>query len=441
MMTFEQAQAYVNATIDERASRRMPNRLDRMRALLRELGQPHEAYPTFHVGGTSGKGSTSTMIASVLSASGKRTGLHAKPHLRSMTERARIDGIPVAEDRFAGLIEEMMPAIERVTGEHGRPTYYETLLALAFTHFATERVDAAVIEVGIGGTLDGTNVIVPRVAAITSVGYDHTEILGNTLEAIAADKAGIAKPGVPLVCAARDGGARAVIERHARDAGAPFVHVDDAARVRERTPTAYGERVIIDTECDRYTADIPLLGEFQARNAATAIAVLERAGDLRPSREAVERGLAHLVLPGRMEFVPGHPSVVFDIAHNPEKAANLAAALRERFGDRRLHYVVAIGESKDAREILRAFTRLPASFTFTAFSLPGKTAVPAPRLASLAEEFGAWGRAISDPVDAFSLARRTCAPDEIVVVTGSTFVVALVREWYCENVGVLAGAR
>ncbi|MBV8373632.1 MAG: bifunctional folylpolyglutamate synthase/dihydrofolate synthase, partial [Candidatus Eremiobacteraeota bacterium] len=181
--TFAQAHDYLLGTIDETVSRRTSYKLDRMRAFLRVLGDPHRAYPTIHVGGTSGKGSTCTMIAAVLHAYGKRTGLHTKPHLQSMTERARIDGVPVAPARFAELLDGMLPAIERITAEYGRPTYYETLLALAFVHFATEAVEVAVIEVGLGGRLDGTNVMQPLVTAITSIGYDHTEILGDTLEA------------------------------------------------------------------------------------------------------------------------------------------------------------------------------------------------------------------------------------------------------------------
>ncbi|MGA8533103.1 MAG: Mur ligase family protein, partial [Candidatus Tumulicola sp.] len=195
--TFERAEAYLLGTIDETTSRRTSYKLDRMRAFLHELGDPHRAYPTIHVGGTSGKGSTCTMIASVLQACGKRTGLHTKPHLQIVTERARIDGVAVDPARFAALLDDMMPAIERTAARYGRPTYYETLLALAFVHFALECVDVAVIEVGLGGRLDGTNLLRPEVTAITSIGYDHTEILGETLESIAREKAGIARPGVP----------------------------------------------------------------------------------------------------------------------------------------------------------------------------------------------------------------------------------------------------
>jgi dihydrofolate synthase/folylpolyglutamate synthase len=410
--TYREAEAYLLDTIDEVTSPRTSYKLDRMRALLRNLGDPHRSYPTIHIGGTSGKSSTSTMIAGALRASGKRTGLHTKPHLHSMTERACINGLPIQPQRFAELLDDAMPAIERTTVECGRPTYYETLLALAFAHFSQERVDVAVIEVGLGGRLDGTNVIDPVVTAITSVGFDHTEILGTTIEAIAFEKAGIAKRGVPLVLGNVAGAARAVIERCAAEAGAPIVYAHDVVQPGDLPP-------------------IPVLGIFQRRNATIAIAVLAQLDDaLRPSRDAIVRGFAELAIPGRMELIPTKPPVVFDIAHNGEKAESLVASLRESFAGRRVHYVVAIGETKNARRILEILAALPSTFTFTSYVAAGRRAIAPSRLSSIAESFGGWGRAIADPVDALTVARRLAASDDVVVVTGSTFVVAELREWY-----------
>jgi dihydrofolate synthase / folylpolyglutamate synthase len=430
--SYRRAQEYLLATIGEAVSPRTSYRLERMRALLRELGDPHRLYPTIHVGGTSGKSSVSTMIASALTSSGHRTGLHTKPHLHSMTERARIDGAAISRERFAGLLDEMMPAIERTAARHGRPTYYETLLALAFAYFARERVDVAVIEVGLGGRLDGTNVIDPLVAAITSVGLDHTDVLGDTIEAIALEKAGIAKRGVPLVLAAVPALAQSVIERYALEVGARVVHVRDVVRIEvEYDDRDRGQTISIRSVHAGYRLRLPLLGSFARTNAATAIAVLEQLDErLRPDAEALARGLADLVIPGRMELVPGKPAVVFDIAHNVEKAESLVASLRECFSGRRIHYVVAIGEKKDARGILATLSSLPSTFTFTSFAAAGRRAFPPEKLATIAQTLGGWGRAINDPVDAFTVARRTAAVDEVVVVTGSTFVVAALREWY-----------
>jgi dihydrofolate synthase / folylpolyglutamate synthase len=434
-MTFAAAQSYLLGLINENASRRMPNRLDRMDAFLEALGNPHREYPTLHVGGTSGKGSTSMMLAAALQASGRRTGLHTKPHLTSVTERARVNGIPIPEDAFGDLIGEMQTAGERIAYEHGKPTYYETLLALAFLWFARCEVDVAVIEAGVGGTLDGTNVLRPRVSIITNVGLDHTEILGETLEEIARDKAGIAKPGVPLISDVRDPGARRVIERTCADFGAPFVSVADTATIEPRPGERYGQAFDVVTPLDRYEIALPLLGSFQQRNAATAIRALEHLGDdLRPAKAEIEVGLARTIIPGRMEFFPSHPGVVFDIAHNPDKAQSLAEALVQTFAGRRITFVIAVGESKDAAEVIRPFVPLNSSFIFTTFTVPGRQASRPQRLASIAGELGAWGRAIADPVEAFAIARRNAEADDIIVVTGSTFLVATLRGWWMANV-------
>jgi dihydrofolate synthase/folylpolyglutamate synthase len=429
--SYARAEAYLQGTIDELVSRRTSYKLDRMRAFLAELGNPHRAYPTIHIGGTSGKGSTATMIASSLRAAGKRTGLHTKPHLQSMTERAQIDGVPIALERFAAVLDGMMPAIERIAVRFGRPTYYETLLALAFVYFAQARVDVAVIEVGLGGRLDGTNLIVPVVSAITSVGLDHTDVLGDSIEAIALEKAGIAKPGVPLIVGSVPAGARSVIARYAAEVGAPVVSVLEVVRVALEREDSHGQELEVTTENSRYTLRLPVLGIFQRANAATAIAVLERLpAQLRPNAQAVTRGFAALAIPGRMESFGGTPTVLFDIAHNAEKAESLVASLREFFGDRRVHYVVAIGESKDAARILRILASLPSTFTFTSFTAAGRRSIRPQRLATIAETFGSWGRAIGDATEAFTVARRMAAIDDLVVVTGSTFVVSSLREWF-----------
>lgn len=433
-MTFERAASYLLGTINETASRHEPHRLERMQAFLHHLGDPHLAYPTIHVGGTSGKGSTATMMATALTAAGKRTGLHTKPHLTSMTERARIDGASISEDTFGDVLAQMMPAIAATGAQFGRPSYYETTLALAFVYFAQAKVDVGVIEVGIGGTLDGTNLIAPEISIITNVGLDHTELLGETPAEIARDKAGIAKCGVTLVSDA-SGDARAVVEATCARVGAPFVGVFDRTVIEQRPGERYGQSFAVITERERYELALPVLGRFQQRNAATAIAALERLRPaLRPARDAIERGFGQLVLPGRMEFYPGFPSVIFDVAHNPDKAASLAEALRETFPERRFVFIVGISESKDAANILRQWSSLPATFIVTSFDTPGKTAERPQRLANILEHAGVASRTISDPIEALAVARRHADGNAIVVVTGSTFVAATLRAWWLEHV-------
>lgn len=433
-MNFQSATAYLIGTINETASRRIPYRLERMRAFMRELGNPQDRYPTIHVGGTSGKGSTATMIAAVLSAAGKRCGLHTKPHLASVTERARIDGLAISEDVFAQTLTDMLPAISRVSSEYSKPSYYETLLALTFQYFASQHVDVAVIEVGLGGTLDGTNVITPLVSVITNVGLDHTDVLGTTVEEIAADKIGIAKANVPLVSAVT-GNARPVIEAGAARAGAPFRSVLDLVAVRPDSGQRYGQQFEVETPAGVYDVRLPVLGLFQRINAATAILALEQLPDsLRPRPHDIHRGLSHVMLPGRMEFFPSHPSVVFDVAHNADKIGQLVHSLRETFHGRRFSFVVAIEQSKDARAILSALATLPATLTFTSFEVPGRTAIRPQRLASIAEDLGIWGRAVNDPIEALAIARRNADARDVVVITGSTFVVADLRSWWLDNV-------
>ncbi len=433
-MTYREAGDYLLSTINENVSRREPYRLERMAAFLRHLDDPHLRYPTIHVGGTSGKGSTATMIAAALGASGRRVGLHTKPHLNSMTERARLDGVPISEETFAEVFSEMLPAIDATTREYGRPSYYETLLALAFVYFARERVGVAVIEVGIGGRLDGTNLIHPEVAVITNVGLDHTDVLGETVEEIARDKAGIAKAGVPLISAAT-GSARRIIEAACAQAGAPFRAVAGYAQVRVRAGQRYGQSFDVVTPAAAYALELPVLGGFQRDNTATAITALEALrDDLKPAPRDVERGLASLMIPGRMEFFPAHPSIVFDVAHNGDKAASLAAALLETFGGRRFTFVVAVAESKDVVSVLRPLLGLPASFIFTSFDVPGRTSARPLRLANIAQSEGRSARAIASPVEALAVARRNADASDIVVVTGSTFLVGILREWWLVNV-------
>jgi dihydrofolate synthase/folylpolyglutamate synthase len=259
--------------------------------------------------------------------------------------------------------------------------------------------------------------------------------LGDTVEEIARDKAGIAKPGVPLVSFVQDPGARRAIELGCAEAGAPFISVADTVTIESLHGERYGQSFAIVTPVDRYDISLPVLGSFQQENAATAIRALEQLGDhLRPTRAQIEAGLARLVIPGRMEFFPSHPGVIFDIAHNPDKAAHLARALQETFPGRRFAFVMAIGDSKDAAQVIRPFLALQGSFTFTSFSAAGRTSSRPQRLASIADELGGWGRAIMDPVEAFAIARRNADADTIIVVTGSTFVVAELREWWMANV-------
>ncbi|HXW76171.1 MAG TPA: folylpolyglutamate synthase/dihydrofolate synthase family protein [Candidatus Eremiobacteraceae bacterium] len=442
-MDFAEAQRLLNAAQNESLSRRHPGRLDRMRRLLELLGDPQRRFPSIHVGGTSGKGSTATMAAAMLHAAGYKVGLHTKPHLRSVTERACIDGAAVSEERFAQLFERMLPAIDVMRGEdHGPPSYFELLVALAFRYFADEHVDIAVIEVGIGGKLDGTNVLEPLVAVLTNVGTDHMDVLGDTVEAIALDKSGIIKAGIPVVTAAEHAGALQIIVDAAALRGAPLTHVRDSARIEEIPGAAYEQRARISTRQATYDIALPVLGEFQLLNAATAIVALEQIATAFPvPPSAVSSGLGSIALPGRMEYFPSRPALLFDVAHNVEKAEALAGGLERHFPGRRLVIVAAAAEGKAFEKMLAAWASLPAHFIFTVFDVSHRNALAARRLAVEAEHLGLAARAVDDPVEALGIARRMARADDVVVVTGSTFLVAQLREWFLDNAGKSTHAR
>ena len=409
ILTYRDAERYLLSTINERVSRSQPYRLERMVGFLAELGDPQRRYPTIHVGGTSGKGSTCTLLANVLQAAGHRTGLHVKPHLQSMTERACIDGVDISEDDFAATLASMMPAIERAAARGERPSYYETLLALAFRHFADRSVDIAVIEVGLGGRLDGTNVLAPLVTAITSIGYDHTEVLGDTLELIAAEKAGIAKPGVPMVANIDDDAARHVVMQTCAKIGAPFIDV----RAERASP---------------YVHELHLDGAFQRENAKTALAILSvLSAALTPDGQAIARGFATTRIAGRMERFATQPMTILDIAHNEQKARALAAAVRE-IGAPKIRVVLSIAESKDAAEIVAALCDVADEFFCTAFhSQPGRAPLSPELLAGFVRARGGNADVIEDPLQAFAMARQRSGIDDLILVTGSTLLVATLR--------------
>jgi dihydrofolate synthase/folylpolyglutamate synthase len=238
-----------------------------------------------------------------------------------------------------------------------------------------------------------------------------------------------------LISDVLDPAARAVIEAGCAAVGAPFISVRDTVTIVARAGERYGQSFSVTTPAATYDLALPVLGAFQQRNAATAISALERLpAELRPDRRAIESGLSRLVIPGRMEYFPSHPAVVFDIAHNADKAAHLTAALLETFPGRRFSFVIAVGESKDAGQLLVPFVDVPGTFTFTSFATDGRVATRPQRLASIARDLGVWGRAITDPVEAFAVARRNADAQDVVVVTGSTFVVATLRDWWLTHV-------
>jgi dihydrofolate synthase/folylpolyglutamate synthase len=401
--------------------------------LLALVGDPQANVPCVHVGGTNGKGSTAAMLASIVRASGRRTGLYTSPHLLSFTERIQVDGEPIGEAEIVALTEELSGlcaahfAPETAPPRSDllpHPTFFELTTAMAFLHFRRRAVDAAVVEVGLGGRLDATNVIEPRIAVITNVALDHEEYLGHTVAEIAAEKAGIVKSGVPVVTGAR-GEALETIRRTADAVGAPVVSVPDSYRWRVRESSISGQ--VFDLEGPRgcYAAlRIPLLGRHQVENAAVAVAAAEAARDreLLLEETAIRRGLTIAEWPGRLQVIEGRPRIVLDGAHNPAGAQVLASFLAEHRAELgRLVLVFGVLKDKNWRTMLDSLTPLADEIILT--HAPGERGADPDDLRS-GVPVGVRTSVAPDLTDALDLARSTAGARDTVLVAGSLYLVA-----------------
>lgn len=392
--------------------------LDRTERLLSVAGDPHRAYPTIHVGGTNGKGSVAAMMASALRAAGLRVGLYTSPHLCDFTERIQMDGVPVSREALLAAGRRLWPAVEKEA-----PSFFEATTAIAFLALAEAAVDVAVVEVGLGGRLDSTNVVVPEIAVLTNVAMDHAQYLGDTLEAIAAEKAGIIKPGVPLVTAEPDPVLRHVFSERATRMAAPF-HVVDGSSLSHVTVDAAGTRMILETATwGELALHTPLIGLHQAMNAATAARALELLPDgLRPGRTAVEGGVQSLRWPGRVQIERRPDGVwLFDAAHNTAGVTALAAALHELSLPRPLVLLIGVMGDKDWNAMLPPLFEVADGAVMTT-----PYSAPAERRWEPAAALAAVDGPPTEIVDDFATALRTAraqAGDGTVLVTGSFHTV------------------
>jgi dihydrofolate synthase/folylpolyglutamate synthase len=408
------------------------------------LGEPNKAFPIIHITGTNGKTSTSRMIESVLRAHGLSTGRYTSPHLSKVTERISIDGHPVPDETFVRIWDEIRPYLQIVDSEletEGEPrlTYFECLTILAFAVFADQPVNVAIIEVGLGGITDATNVGDGQVSVVTPISLDHTDLLGDTTEDIAREKAGIIKPGGYLVSAAQPLDAAQVLLEKAREVGVPFRFEGVEFGVESRTVAVGGQVVTVQGIAGRYPdLMVPLHGAHQAQNAAVAIAALEAffGGEKELDSEVLQEGFDAVTSPGRLEVVRTAPTIIVDAAHNPDGIKASAAALQEAFTFTRLVPVVGVLKEKDAEEILRQLKEslggTAEEYCFTQSNSP--RAVPAAELAELAVElgFGEDNVHIAEKLDdALEWAvERAEANDDLsggVLVTGSITLVAEAR--------------
>lgn len=423
---------------------KMEPRLAPLYRAMDVLGEPNKAYPIIHVTGTNGKTSTSRMIESVLRAQGLSTGRYTSPHLSKVTERISIDGHPVSDETFVRIWDEIRPYLQIVDAEleaEGQPrlTYFECLTILGFAIFADQPVNVAIIEVGLGGITDATNVGDGQVSVVTPISLDHTDLLGDTTADIAYEKAGIIKPGGYLISAAQPLDAAQVLLEKAKEVGVPFRFEGVEFGVESRTVAVGGQMVTIQGIAGRYPdLLVPLHGAHQAQNAAVAVAALEAffGGEKELPFDVLQEGFAAVTSPGRLEVVRTAPTIIVDAAHNPDGVKASAAALQEAFTFTKLVPVVGVLKEKDAEEILRelkeSLGEVAEEYCFTQSNSP--RAVPAAELAELAIDlgFGEDNVHIAEKLDdALEWAvERAEANEDLsggVLVTGSITLVAEAR--------------
>ena len=436
-MDYERALAFLESPA--RFSPRLG--LTRIERLLELLGNPQNTFPSVLIAGTSGKGSSCRLIASVLSAAGFHTGLLSKPHLQSYRERVEIDGQRITKASLSAIVERIVPLAQELAATPlGAPTYFEMGVALAFSYFAQKRVDLAVVEVGLGGRLDATNVLLPILTGITPIGFDHTEYLGHTLAEIAGEKAGILKPGVPVVLAPQNPEALIAIRRRAAEVGSPILpsenwqaHRNSADLHGQRfdleqvTPGSGSQRPGVRKYNELF---LPLLGWHQLENAAFALTALERLGEegFPQEEKHLRKAWAELRWPGRAEVLQEGPLLVIDAAHNPDKATALALTIRDYISFRHLGLVFGASGDKDAGAMLALFA--PWRPRLFATQAQSERALAADRVLALGAALGLSGTSFPRVADAVQGALCWAGPQDMVLVTGSTYVAGEARDLY-----------
>ncbi len=399
--------------------------LRRMAELLSPLGNPHLKPRTVHIAGTKGKGSTAAMIAFALSSAGYRTGLYTSPHLHTFRERMAVDGEMITEGVFADLVGKAKPVVEGVNRRHqyGELTTFEILTAVAFSFFDHCGVDYQVLETGLGGRLDATNVVSPEVCVMTSISRDHAEVLGDTLAQIAVEKAGIIKRGARVISAPQHPEAAAAIEDACRRNETPLVVVGHDVKWRKMAADSSGQSFEVEGTKGSYRLAIPMLGAHQLENAATAVAALETLGVA--SRHIAE-GLARVSWPGRLEVLRREPTLMVDGAHNADSARRLKEAIAQYFDRERLILVIGASSDKDVAGMVAELAPIAGAVIATRSRHPRSMALN-PLLDELKRQ-GVEGTTSESVADAVERALSIAGAKDLVCVSGSLFVAAEARE-------------
>lgn len=434
--SYQKTLEYLYSFVDYSLSRGLRNMaekfdLDRMRRFLEFLGNPERAYPIIHVAGTKGKGSVCALCASALEAGGYRVGLYTSPHLQDYTERIQINGAPIPREELIKLVDEIRPFLDQGT----EITTFEITTALALLYFARQKVTAAVLEVGLGGRLDATNAVQPNVTVITSISYDHTQVLGDTLAEIAAEKGGIIKRGVPVIIAPQQEEARAVFEKIAARQNARLIQIGRDFQFKGIENSLEGQTLQVwDTtqpSSQPVQLQIPLLGDHQLENTATAYAALRVANEhgLPLSVESIQKGFKDVDWPGRFEVLRRDPPVVVDAAHNRDSARRLMLTLKTYFKDWPVVLVFGASEDKDISGMLAELMQNVDQVIFTRSYHP--RAIEPESLVALVQGYGKSAVVVPAVEDALERALEVAGEDKLVLITGSIFIAAGGRHsWY-----------
>lgn len=394
-----------------------------------KLDSPQDDFPSIHIAGSKGKGSVSAFCASALQQGGYKVGLYTSPHLKDFEERIQINFNQLPRPKLVNYVEEIKPAVASVPGL----TTFEIMTGLGFLHFSREKVDIAVIEVGLGGRLDATNVITPLVSVITSLYLDHISILGDTLEKIAAEKGGIIKPGIPVICAPQEPGALQVIQTIARKNGSNLIEIERDFPYQLLSRSLEGQEFVLegpDSQADE-VFNIPLLGDFQVINALTAYGALceVREKGFPLTQAAIKKGFSETVWPARFEVLRSFPPVVVDSAHNPAAIRRLRETIDEFFPDQDLILVFGISEDKQLNGMLSEI--LPRTSHLICTRADHPRALDPRELADQARPFGVSTEAIPDVGQALEKALSLVDDRQVVLVAGSIFVAASARiAWF-----------
>ncbi len=414
--------------------------LGRIRRLLELLGNPHHHLRVVHIGGTNGKGSTAVMVAKVLEAAGYRAGLFTSPHLHSYTERYLTNGRPISEEKFAELLERLKPLLEQMVRDgFEHPTEFEVCTALGFLYFFEEKVDFLVLEVGLGGAIDSTNVVEnPLVSVITNVAFDHMDYLGKTIREIASVKAGIIKPGGYVVTAADDPEALEVIESECRAKGASLLRVGREIRWELKEAAPDGTSFHLQSPWGTYRdLWVPLAGQYQAKNAATALGALEIMSNVHGVRmrfpEHLREGFAASRWPARLELLSKNPGILVDVTHNHDGARALRRALESIYDYRRLILVIGMLGDKEREKVVAELAPLAEAVIVTKPLSP--RAGDWQRLADEARRYVSSVRLIAEIADAVDAAIEEAGPEDLVCITGSFYMVSDARAYLLDRLG------